>query len=450
MLRIFAFLYKSLVIFMLGFLLVLYGFLSDEDERALSPLLRMLSQGGEAAKSLFVLEVIEKRSAQEISGPFTTGGVTIHNKERVQDGVTFMNYYDGDAGEYRAQLIDIDGNQLHQWRIPFDEYPDLSVSKDVNIALSKKHKSIHGYHVDADGNLLLILEITSLLKLDKDSKLLWKLDIAAHHSMDVAEDGSIWILNRKGQPRATKTRPYMLIPHWEDQVMQISQDGEVIQTFSILDSIFNSNYQGILYAGGNPRRSLIKYDDPLHTNDIEILSEQEAIKFEGVQAGDILLSLRTLNTLIVLDKESKLIKWSMTGPFVRQHDPDVDKEGNIYLFDNRTGISQRDYAHYLPDGQAFGYTRILKIDPASRKVETEFEGSKEVPFFSSIMGRVQVLENNNLLIVEPEGGRVFEVDPESKEIVWEYRNLVEPGWVGRISDADRYPRDAFNFLAKEE
>lgn len=85
--RVIAFLYKSLVILMLGFLLVLYGFLSNEDERALSPLLRMFSQGSVAAKSLFMLEVVEKRSAHEISAPFETGGAVIHDEEAVQPGV---------------------------------------------------------------------------------------------------------------------------------------------------------------------------------------------------------------------------------------------------------------------------------------------------------------------------------------------------------------------------
>lgn len=448
--RVIALLYKSLVIFMLGFLLVLYGFLSNEDERALSPLLRMLSQGGVAAKSLFMLEVVEKRSAHEITAPFETGGALVHNRARVQEGLTLMTYYDGAVEEYAAQLIDMDGKQLHQWRIPFATHPDLVVAKDVNIALSKRHKFIHGYHVDAEGNLLVVLEITSLLKLNKDSELLWKVDLPVHHSLDVAEDGTIWVLSRRTQVRATETRPYMLVPHWEDQVIQLSQDGEVLQTFSVLDSIFNSDYQGILYTGTDPRKSLVKHEDPLHTNDIDIFSEQEAEKFDGVNAGDIMLSFRTVNTVVILDRESKLIKWSITGPFLKQHDPDIDDEGNLYVYDNRTGIDQLDHAHYQFEPQRFGYTRILKIDPVTRNIETAFEGSKEQPFFSSIQGRVQVLENNNLLIVEPEGGRVFEVDAESKLIVWEYRNVLRPGWVGRVSDADRYPRNMFNFLKESE
>lgn len=92
----------------------------------------------------------------------------------------------------------------------------------------------------------------------------------------------------------------------------------------------------------------------------------------------------------------------------------------------------------------------MKIDPVTQKIETAFEGSKEQPFFSSIQGRVQVLENNNLLVVEPEGGSVFEVDADNKLIVWEYRNVLRPSWVGRVSDADRYPRNMFNFIYESE
>jgi len=252
--RILNFFYKILMLCLIAFLLILYGFLSSEKENTLTQIMRSLYQGTQAAQSLFILEVLEKRSAHEISAPFDKDGVITYNKERTQPGLTLITAYDIASEAYRATLIDLEGNEVHGWKIPFDSSPELTISKDVNIAISKRHKFIHGYHLDKDGNLILLLESTALIKLDKNSQLLWILNLPVHHSIAIAEDGSIWTLSRRIQKKHIATRPFVQTPHLDDQVIHVSSTGELLETFSIMESIYTSQYEGILYAGSHPGR----------------------------------------------------------------------------------------------------------------------------------------------------------------------------------------------------
>ena len=141
-----------------------------------------------------------------------------------------------------------------------------------------------------------------------------------------------------------------------------------------------------------------------------------------------MLSLRNLNLVMVIDPAIEAVRWMQTGPWIRQHDPDFLPDGRIMVFDNRRDESGR---------QVFGGSRILAIDPVTRRVETLYEGSQEAPFFSNVKGKQQLLANGDLLITEAEQGRVFEVTPDGR-IVWSHISRFDADHVSKISDAERY------------
>ena len=56
---------------------------------------------------------------------------------------------------------------------------------------------------------------------------------------------------------------------------------------------------------------------------------------EGIfKKGDVLVSLRNINTIFVFNRENDKIKFIPTGSFVRQHDPDFVDGETISVFDN--------------------------------------------------------------------------------------------------------------------
>lgn len=75
--------------------------------------------------------------------------------------------------------------------------------------------------------------------------------------------------------------------------------------------------------------------DPTHLNDVELVNEALAEKIGDVRAGDLLVSLRSMDMLAILDQEDGRLKWHKQGPWVHQHDADVMSDGSIEIFNNR-------------------------------------------------------------------------------------------------------------------
>jgi hypothetical protein len=160
-----------------------------------------------------------------------------------------------------------------------------------------------------------------------------------------------------------------------------------------------------------------------------------------------MLSLRNPNAIVFIDPERVRVKHSIVGPFLRQHDPDILPDGTLLVFDNRMDTGRINHPARLTTPQAFGYSRVIRIDPRTMQVVWSYEGSPAGPFYSSIQGVVQPLPNGNVLIVEPEAGRVFEVEPATHDIVWEFVNAYESdrGKIGRVTGAERIDRSRIHF-----
>lgn len=187
-----------------------------------------------------------------------------------------------------------------------------------------------------------------------------------------------------------------------------------------------------------------------HLNDADIVTAEFAARNPPAREGDILVSMRTLDAVAIIDRETRKFKFSLSGMMIRQHDPDVLLNGDLLIFDNRAEIAQHNRLTYMPAGQAFGQSRIIEINPRTQEIAWSWEGTKDSPFFSSIQGKIEPLENGNVLVAEPEGGRAFEIDRASGEIVWQFANLLKmrdgvPVY-GRVTGATRHKRGDLAFL----
>ena len=177
--------------------------------------------------------------------------------------------------------------------------------------------------------------------------------------------------------------------------------------------------------------------DPTHLNDIDIVPAALADAFPMLKEGDLLVSLRNVDLLVAIDPRRKVATWAMAGPFRRQHDPDLLPNGRLLVFDNLGG------------DPACGRSRVLEIDPVTRRVVWAFEGRGDQTFYAKARGEQQVLPNGNILIVDPHNGRLLEIAPSAgNRTVWEWVNMVEPGLVGLVTDAQRVPRTAAAWLGR--
>ena len=343
-------------------------------------------------------------------------GVTRHDPARAQPGLTL--YTSGQ--EARAYLVAMDGEVVHEWQLPFSAvWDESSPVKDPQPDSFIYWRKAHLY---PNGDLLAVYVAAGdspwgygLVRIDKDSKLIWKYLGQTHHDVDVGDDGRIYALTHEIRSNEYQDFPQLAVPRIDDFAVVLSADGEELQKVSITDGLINSPYARLL-----TRVVWYTKGDYLHTNGIDVLEPGDTAKLPVAKPGQVLLSFREIDTIAVLDLDEERIVWAVRGPWLAQHDPDILPDGNILLFDNLGNFLNADGADAEDGG---GRSRILEFDPSTMAIMWQYAGTVEEPFDSDVRASQERLPNGNTLITEETGGRILEVTPDH-EIVWEFVNPV--------------------------
>ena len=128
--------------------------------------------------------------------------------------------------------------------------------------------------------------------------------------------------------------------------------------------------------------------------------------------GNIVVSFRTISTVIVIERQTGKIIWKLSAPpLCGQHAPTPLPNGNLLIFDNGP--------HRLDNSMPF--SRVIEVELASKKIVWEYREKRESDFFSPRISNAQRLPNGNTMICEGDFGRLFEVTAGG-ELVWEYVN----------------------------
>ena len=136
----------------------------------------------------------------------------------------------------------------------------------------------------------------------------------------------------------------------------------------------------------------------------------------------MLVSFRAIHTVGIIDKATGKFLWKYRHPEMGgQHDPQMLPNGNVLIYDNGT---QRRFMGLFP------HSRVFEINPATNEIEWEYRDRFPFTFYSPQVSGVQRLPGGNTLICEGLRGRIFQVTP-SGEVVWEYVNhYFEPNIFG--------------------
>jgi hypothetical protein len=350
--------------------------------------------------------------------PGPDGSVTVHDPAQAQDGLTLYT----SGHEAAAYLIGMDGEVLHEWRRPY------SSVWEKGAAVKRPQPDSHVYFRKAmvypNGDLLAVYEGVGdtpygygLVKLDRNSEVLWSYLAHTHHDLDIGPDGQIYVLTHEFVDEPLEGFARLASPRLDDFLVILSADGEELRKISLIHAVAASEYRHLLYGV-----AAYALADPLHTNTVDVITEDAAANFAFGEAGQILLSFRELGAIGVLDPESERLQWAARGYWLGQHDPDILPNGNILLFDNY-GYFER------PEGRS----RVIEFDPQTMEIVWQYVGTADGPFESLIRASQERLANGNTLITESGGGRILEVTPAG-EIVWQFVNPVRGG-----EDNDRLP-----------
>lgn len=323
--------------------------------------------------------------------------VTIYDMKRAYKGLNLV--VSGHGPE--AILMDMDGREIHKWTCDISlVWPDHKIDPWLDES-KKQHTFWRRVHLMENGDLLAIFSGVGLIKLDKNSKLLWSSYNGAHHDLSVTQEGNIYVLTRKAHINE-KYNPRD--PILEDYICLLDSEGQELQKVSVLEILENSHVIPIL-------RRLIPKGDLLHSNTIEYIEKRQFAKKTPFRPGTLLLSIHRLNLVCGVDFEKKSVYWAESDFWFRQHQPTLLTNGNILVFDN-LGLK--------------GSSAVIEFDPYLREIKWIYRGDKDNPFLSRSCGSCQYLPNGNILITESDPGRAFEVTSD-KEIVWKYVNPYRAG-----------------------
>lgn len=167
------------------------------------------------------------------------------------------------------------------------------------------------------------------------------------------------------------------------------ETGAELRRFSIWEALQASPWaprtQGI-----RPNR----IGDPMHTNTLKVLDGRYADEVPAFAQGNLLLSMRETDHVLVVDPETVSVVWMLQGPWRKQHEPTLVPPGHLLVFDN-LGVWPR--------------SRALELDPRTQRVVWSYDGGR-TPIISETCGVAQRLPNGNTVIVASDTGRVAEVD----------------------------------------
>jgi hypothetical protein len=335
-----------------------------------------------------------------------------------------------------AWIVDRNGKVIHHWETDLDQLWRDAADYYTGKTDPASFKWI-GTHLLKDGGLLVAFhndrafpEGAGLAKFDRDGKLVWRSKHRyINHWFTLGPDGTIYVPEHtilKTPARIGATRHELTCEQLKaqaDQVAIVDPNGEVRQRIDVMDLLVANGYAGLV--------RLTKDDcDPFHLNFVQYIDAQMASRLDGIEAGDLLISLRNVYTLLIFSPRTRAIKWIQTGRSIEQHSPRFLPDGSLVMFDN-TGGDER-----------LGGARVLR----ERLGELDYSvvvPRREVPlgtqFSSEYAGHIDVGPNGDrLLIALATMGQIVEVDLASGKPLWRYRKIFSAaGYPGAASDEER-------------
>jgi len=286
-------------------------------------------------------------------------------------------------------LVGMNGEVVHQWNLPGP--------------LGSKAYLIPGGHllfstVTDEGTPIREAKGGHIYEFDWDGNLFWEhVDHDQHHDIRRLDNGNTIYIAWEELTAAESARVQGGIPGTEldgktyaDIFREVNASGEIVWEWHLKD------------------RAIEEF--PL-APDCERFEFAHANSCAPAPDGNILVNFRSLDTMGVIDRDTKAFIWTRTDRhWGHPHCPEYLPNGNITFFAN---------GMYNPAQPL--HSRAMEMDPKTGDIVWQYVDPQKWTFFSPIMGCVQRLPNGNTLTIEAINGRIIEVT-HGGEMVWEYIN----------------------------
>ncbi len=379
-------------------------------------------------------------TASAIPGSFPTG-TTYYDPLRAWNGYVLFP-----GGDRKTHLIDMNGNEVKRWN--YESFPPWPIDNAKGHLLVQLERQEKPEKAATPGNGMLNAVVGEV---DWNGDEVWRYGsqrkpLHQHHDIRRLDNGNTLIMGA-----AKRWLPGFDYPVIDNNVEEVTPQGKTVWRWWAGDHLdqlgFSQRQVALIKQGRDP--------DFLHFNTAAPLGENH-----WFDAGDrrfapdnILVNSRNGNVAVIIDKKAKKVVWRI-GPdypplklgdplprpldqMVGAHDvhmigKGLPGAGNLLIFDNQG------QAGFPPPPQGvFSASRVIEVNPKTRQIVWEYSAQQSGraiwSFYSAFISNAQRLPNGNTLINEGQNGRFFQVTPRGK-IVWEY---VSP-YFGKQMPKDNY------------
>jgi len=349
----------------------------------------------------------------------------------IDSNYILLPQYDVDKKQSTIKLVRISDNKImHQWTPDWDQIRD-SLKKTSRYWQDANIDDIRLIHplLFPDGSIIFHDTTSPLIKIDKDSKLIWNLNGFFHHAIEVDAEQNIWV---SSVIKPSKFLPGFLDDYNDEAISKISPTGKLIFQKSLAEIFVENGNRGLLLGVG-PCTS-----DVFHINDIQpaLTSTKYWMK------GDLLISLCDRSTVILYRPSTNKILWLQTGPWLHQHDVDFIDSSKIGVFGNNTVLD--DVGLRILGGHNEQYIYDFEKDTITTPY-TKFLSDAKVSTVTE--GRTDVLPNGDLFVEETNKYRLLRGN--KSKTIWQFANPIDEKKTGAIFWSRFVTRQEFeklNFL----
>ncbi|KAI8092626.1 PQQ repeat-containing protein [Halteromyces radiatus] len=319
-------------------------------------------------------------------------GLTAVDQDKVQPGYTLFAPLSSNGEVY---LINNHGETVREWHLPYRPGRHARILSNGNLAFNGA--------LPTAPHLFLMWEKYrggAMLQVDPQGKIVRShYDSYAHHDAHHLDDGSILyttleaLSEEQGKQIQGGVHGSEAPSHvYSDVIKQVDANNNVIWKWHAFEHLDKTEFA---LQPHYPREHwpLINTVYPL-------------------KDGNILASLRSVSSVIIIEKTTGKVIWHLDRNTVaQQHNPTELDNGNILIFDN--GAFRTD--------ESVNFSRVIEVDRNTKEIVWQYKDRQPEFFFTPFMGSAQKLPNGNVLVNEAAFGRIFEVTVDGI-LVFEYIN----------------------------
>jgi len=371
-------------------------------------------------------------------------GTTIYDPARAYNSYVLFA-----GGDDVSRLVDLTGKVAREWKYTGQPvaFIDPALTDGARGHVFVTLESAEGRGTDLTPGRAQTRVRKTVGEVDWDGKPVWSFGSAApggvarqHHDISRLPNGNTLLLANVSYPLPGFAAPLVL----DDVAYEVNADGDIVWTWAASDHLdeigFTADELKLIKGSKNP--------DYLHVNDLKPVGPNH-----WYEAGDtrfapdnLIFDSRNGNFIAIVDRKTRKIVWTLGPHFPPvsedgtatsrkvprpvdqisgQHDAQIIPEGlpgagNLLVFDN-----QGEAGYPRASVTYTGGSRVLEIDPVSKQIVWQYTGASSGnpgwTFRSTHISNARRLPNGNTFIDEGQIGRFFQVTPDG-DIVWEYLN----------------------------